>query len=33
MPRAPSASTWSCMSAMRGETTMPVPSRTREGIW
>ena len=30
---AGSASTWSCMSAISGEMTTPVPSRTSEGIW
>jgi len=27
------AATWSCMSAISGETTMPVPARAMEGIW
>ncbi|CPU66595.1 Uncharacterised protein [Mycobacteroides abscessus] len=32
-PSAARASTWSCMRAMSGETTTPVPGRTRAGIW
>jgi hypothetical protein len=28
-----SASTWSCISAISGETTMPVPGRSSAGIW
>ena len=28
-----SASTWSCISAISGETTMPVPSRSSAGTW
>ena len=32
-PTAASASTWSCMSAMSGEMTTPVPSRTSDGTW
>ncbi len=28
-----SAATWSCMSAISGETTMPVPARAMAGIW
>ena len=32
-PASFSASTWSCMSAMSGETTTPVPARTSAGIW
>jgi hypothetical protein len=32
-PLATSASTWSCMSAMSGLTTSPVPGRTRAGTW
>ncbi len=27
------AATWSCISAIRGETTMPTPSRSMAGIW
>ena len=30
---ARSASTWSCISAISGETITPVPVRTSEGIW
>jgi hypothetical protein len=32
-PSCSSASTWSCISAISGETTMPVPSRNSAGIW
>ena len=32
-PSADSASTWSCISAMSGEMTTPMPSRTSAGIW
>lgn len=32
-PAVRSASTWSCMRAMSGEMTMPVPFRTSAGIW
>ena len=32
-PSTFSASTWSCMSAISGEMTTPVPSRTSAGIW
>ncbi len=32
-PTLRSASTWSCMSAISGETTTPTPARTRAGIW
>ena len=36
MPRTPtsaSASTWSCISAISGDTTTPTPSRSMAGIW
>ena len=33
MPLAFRASTWSFIRAMRGETTMQVPSETTAGIW
>ena len=32
-PACRSAATWSCISAISGETTMPVPSRSSAGIW
>ena len=32
-PSAASADTWSCISAIRGEITTPVPGRTRAGTW
>ena len=32
-PSADSASTWSCIRAMSGETTTPVPGRTSAGTW
>jgi hypothetical protein len=32
-PASRSAATWSCISAIRGETTMPQPSRISAGIW
>jgi len=32
-PFSRSASTWSCISAISGDTTTPVPGRTSEGIW
>jgi len=28
-----SASTWSCISAISGDTTMPTPCRSSAGIW
>jgi hypothetical protein len=33
MPSWRSACTWSCMSAISGEMTTPVPGRTSAGIW
>ena len=33
IPTASSAATWSDMSAISGETTMPVPFRSSAGIW
>ena len=33
IPSARSASTWSYISAISGETTTPVPGRTSAGIW
>jgi hypothetical protein len=32
-PSFRSAPTWSCISAISGETTMPVPGRSSAGIW
>jgi hypothetical protein len=32
-PTSASASTWSCISAISGETTTPTPSRSSAGIW
>ena len=32
-PACRSAATWSCISAISGETTMPVPSRSSAGSW
>ncbi len=32
-PASRSAATWSCISAMSGDTTTPTPSRTSAGIW
>ena len=32
-PASPSADTWSCISAIRGDTTTVSPSMTRAGIW
>ncbi len=32
-PACVSAATWSCISAMSGDTTTPVPSRSSAGIW
>jgi hypothetical protein len=32
-PTSSRASTWSCISAISGETTTPTPSRTSAGIW
>ena len=32
-PSSASAATWSCISAMSGETTTPVPGRRIAGIW
>ena len=32
-PACSSASTWSCISAMSGETTTPTPGRSSAGIW
>jgi hypothetical protein len=32
-PTSASASTWSCIRAISGETTTPVPARRRAGTW
>jgi len=32
-PSSRSASTWSCISAISGDTTTPVPSRSSDGTW
>ena len=32
-PSSRNASTWSCMSAMSGDTTMPTPGRSSAGSW
>ncbi len=33
IPSSRSAVTWSCISAIRGDTTRPVPSLSMAGIW
>ncbi len=32
-PSSLSASTWSCIRAIKGDTTTPTPGRTSDGIW
>ena len=33
IPAASAARIWSCISAIKGEITSPVPSRASAGIW